>query len=292
MARPHRALGLGLGLALALILAPAARAQGLRPLHVVALSMRADKTRVSVGETFHLAIHVRVRERVAALDELVVPDVGTMHLLGDERTATAGPNGTDVVETLTLEATTPGPYTFPAAYLDAIDARTKKPSRFSANPVRIVVANQGGVYYDAPGRALRGLLAGALIAFAIVAALAAVVVIIVVRARRRPVRSAVAAPPVIVAPAAPARTPRDDVGEALRAYRSAPAEAALRRLRATLFAAAGARPGATLRDALTGAPEPTLGKALHAAEHAAFGPAAMRDDASRELVDAVEGWLR
>ena len=66
-----------LALALAALVAlssPCARAQsGLRVLHVERLGMRADSARVRVGEPFHLAIHVRVREDVAALDELHDP---------------------------------------------------------------------------------------------------------------------------------------------------------------------------------------------------------------------------
>ena len=105
---------------------------------------------------FHLAIHVRVRENVAALDELVVPDVGTMQLEGDERHVTSSPAGTDVVETLTLEPTAPGTFTFKRAYLDAIDARTRKPSRFSANPVRVVVGAHGPDCASSPLGALGG----------------------------------------------------------------------------------------------------------------------------------------
>ena len=57
--------------------------------------MHADFTHVKVGQVFHLAIHARVRENVAALDELVIPDVGTMQLEGDERnvTSSAGRHG-------------------------------------------------------------------------------------------------------------------------------------------------------------------------------------------------------
>jgi hypothetical protein len=290
MARSRRALALAAALS-ALWLPVQAQAEGLRSLHVDALSMRADKTRVAVGETFHLAIHVRVRERVAALDELEVPDVGTMHLLGDERQVSAGQNGTDVVETLTLEPTTPGPFTFPAAYFDAVDANTKKPSRFAANPVRVVVTAPI-VQAISPRLIAFPLFAIALVALgALLAALAlAVLVAVMLRRERKPVVSApVPSPPV---PAPPPPTPRDEVADAVRAYRSAPADGALRRLRAALFSAAGVPPGATLRDALANTGDGALRPALSAAEHAAFGPGYARDDASRELLDAADAWLR
>ena len=108
--------------------------------------MRADAQRIGVGQTFHVAIQVRVRERVAALDELVIPDVGTMHVLGDERRVTASPTGTTVVEVLTLEPVQAGSFTFTPAYLDAVDARTNRPSRFSSNPVRVIVVAPGAAF--------------------------------------------------------------------------------------------------------------------------------------------------
>jgi len=235
-----------------------------------------------------------VRERVPALDELVIPDVGTMHVLGDERHVTAGPYGTDVVETLTLEPADPGPFTFAPAHLDAIDAKTKKPTRFSSNPVRVVVGQRGALaaYPYPPWRAL--LLTVFAVAVAGLIALAAVVLLAIAWSRRE--RRTVTSRPAVVAPKPtpplPAPSPRDAVAGALRAYRTAPADGALVRLRAALFVAAGVSPGATLRDALAATGDRSLGAALGAAERAAFGPASLRDDASRELVDATETWLR
>jgi hypothetical protein len=275
-------------LAVVLLAVAPAGAQGLRTLHVEALSMRADRAQLQVGEVFHLAIHVHVAERVAALDELVVPNVGTMQLDGDERRVGASVTGTDVVETLTLEPTAAGTYSFNAAYLDAIDARTRKPTRFSSNPVRVVVAgpalapSMGGLLWRVAGTML---LVGILLV-----ALVAVVVALIFR-RRRP---AVALPVPVTPPpaAAPPRTARDDVADALRAYRTAPGNGALLRLRGALFAAAGAAPGATLRDALRAGGGASLRAALSAAERTAFGPAAVRDASSAELIDATESWLR
>jgi hypothetical protein len=260
----------------------------LRTLHVDALSMRADKTALQVGDVFHLAIHVRVRERVAALDELVIPDVGSMQILGDERHVTNSPAGTDVVETLTIEARQPGTFTINGAYLDAIDAQTRKPSRFSANPVRIVV---GGttfrvwhVYWDGVRAIVLLMLAGT--GVLVVVALG----VTLARLRRTP-------PPIAVAPAMPVappppRTWRDAVADALRTYHTAPSHDALMRLRAALFGAAGVSAGATLRDALAATSDRGLPAALIAAERTAFGPAHARDAASVELIDATEAWLQ
>jgi hypothetical protein len=276
--------------AAALAAAPASAAS-LRTLHVDALSMRVDRARVAVGEVFHLAIHVRVRENVAALDELVVPDVGTMKLEGDERSVVSSPAGTDVTETLTLEPTAPGAFTFKPAYLDAIDARTRKPSRFSANAVRIVVdAAPSPIAPRDFGAMWRLLIAIAIAAGVVLVAVAALVAAVRLRRRRDAVQVTVAAP-VAAAPPAPPRTPRDDVADALRAYRTAPAHDSLARLRGALFVAAGTTAGATLRDALAATSDGALRAALFAAERTAFGPAAERDAASAELVAAAQTWL-
>jgi hypothetical protein len=287
MARARRRVALALVAAGLAFAAPAA-AQGLRTLQVDALGMHADRTHLSVGEVFHLAIHVRVRQRVAALDELVVPNVGTMQLEGDERHVTGSPAGTDVVETLTLEPTAAGTYTFNPAYLDAIDARTGKPTRFSANPVRVVVDPPALSYPSPPGlsRNLREI---------VVAGAALVTVVIVAIAlfrmnRRRAAAPVPAAPPPAVQQV-PLRTPRDEVTDALRAYRSAPANGSLIRLRGALFAAAGAQPGATLRDAFAVTQDVPLRAALGAAERTAFGPAYLRDASSVDLIDASQAWL-
>ena len=274
-------------------LTAAAGAQSYPTLHVDALSMRADKARVDVGETFHLAIHVRVRERVRALDELVIPGVGTMHVLGDERHVTAGPHATDVTETLTLEAVDPGRFTFTPAYLDAIDATTHKPSRFSANPVTVIVAGKGAVPVDSGSlwislRTAVAWLLGIVVLFAVALWLGARWL----RASARAAAPAYAVPAMQAAPAAPPRTPRDDVADALRTYRTAPAAESLLRLRGALHRAAGASPGATLRDTLAATSDAALRSALTAADHAAFGPAAARDAASVELIAMTEMWLQ
>jgi hypothetical protein len=289
MALAPRLAALGVTV-LALTMARPGAAEGLRTLQVDALSMRADRTHLLVGEVFHVAIHVRVRERVGALDELVVPNVGTMKLEGDERAVAGSPAGTDVTETLTLEPAVAGTFTFNPAYLDAIDGKTGKPTRFSTNPVRVVV-EPAGLAYPSP-QTIWGIVGEIAIIVATIFAVA-VGIVAIVRARRRGPRpsAVIATAPPVTAPAAP-RTARDEVADALRAYVSAPANGSLVRLRAALFAAAGARPGATLRDALATTDDAALRTALGAAERTAFGPAYLRDASSVELIDGAQAWLR
>jgi hypothetical protein len=275
-----------------------ARAQSLRLLHVEALGMRADRTRLRAGEIFHLAIHVRVAENVSALDELVIPDVGTFQLLGDERHTTHSANGTDVVETLTLEAGARGRYTFAPAYLDAIDPRTLRPSRFSADRAVTVVVSDAAPVVRRDGWSLAQTLATFLAALVVVAAVA---LALLGRIRARRERTPVAdialswskgppAPP----PPSPS-TARERVAEALRGYRRSPGATALEKLRVALFGAAGAPPHATARDALAALRkaegDAALRDALLAAERTAFGPLEAREDASRELIERTEAWL-
>ncbi len=259
---------------------PRTQAQGgLRVLDVEALGMRADRSQVRVGEMFHLVIHVRVRENVSALDELVVPDVGTMQLLGDERRTTHGAGGTDVVETLTLEPTAGGRYTFAPAHLDAIDPRALRPKRFSADRAITVV-----VTAPAPAAGGDGWDIGRSLATLVVMFVVMVAVALALLGRIRAKGPAAPPPPSL-------STPRERVAAELRAYRRSPGSTTLERLRAALFGAAGAAAGATLRDALRNG-DPALHDALRAAEGATFGPTEAREVASRELIDATEAWLR
>jgi hypothetical protein len=267
---------------------------GLRVLHVDALGMRADPSQVRVGEMFRLVIHVRVRESVAALDELIVPDVGTMQLFGDERRTRHGARGTDVVETLTLEPTAGGRYTFAPAYLDAIDPRNLRPKRFSADRAITVVVTDPAPAAGVDGRDLFRSLTTLVAVFVVIVAVA---LALLGRIRARRERSLVADVTLCLSngraalPSASLSAPRERVAEALHAYRRSPGSATLKKLRAALFGAAGAAPGATLRDALRSS-DPALHDALCAAECAAFAPTDAREGALRELIGATEACLR
>ena len=271
----------------------AASAQGYRRLHITALSMRVDHRSVQVEQVFHVAIHVHVTETVANLDELVIPDVGVLEPMGDERAVSHATGGTDVVETLTLAAAQPGVVTLRPAYLDAIDPKSGKALRFSSNSLRIVVvtARAAGASDRSPGIARTFLLVFGVVIGGVSFLIAIVLVVLLVQSRRR--AGVVVAAPVVVAPppGPPVRSPREDVEAALRRYRTSPANGTLHELRAALFVAAGASPGGTLRDALAETSNGALRRALTAAEGAAFGPEAMRDAASTDLIAATERWL-
>ncbi|HYZ15848.1 MAG TPA: hypothetical protein VE591_05580 [Candidatus Acidoferrum sp.] len=270
-----------------------------------ALSMRADRTTLGVGEIFHMTIHARVREKVGELDELVVPDVGTMQILDDERQTTQNARGTEVVERLTLETTARGRYTFAPPYLDAIDPRDLRPHRFSAGrAVTVVVLGDPAIIWPRDKWVLARSLATFLAAFVVVAL---VTLALMGRIRPRRERTLVADVTLCLsngshAPRAPISsavswTPRERVDAALRIYRRSPGTASVETLRAALFDAAGAPPHATAGDALAAlrANDASDGDALRgallAAERTAFGPFQTRGEASRELVERTEAWL-
>ncbi len=253
--------------------------------------MRADRRQVAVGEDFHLTIHARVAQRIDALDDLVIPDVGTMHVLGDERHVTHGPAGTDVDEVLTLEPAEPGLVTIAGATLDAIDDRTGKPTRFTADTVRIQIGPPAST-----GLPWERIIAGVILGGAVVAMGA-----LALTRLARPRRSAEIAPSVpavvVAAPVAVALSPRDDVRVALRAYRAQPSRGTVDTLRAALYRASGVAGGATLADALRSVRDERLRTALRAADAAAFGPPAtgesraQPDGIETALSTAVESWL-
>ena len=92
----------------ALAFASSARAQPLPTLHVRGFALALDRTSVNVGQAFHLSLKTHVDERLSALDNVVLPNLSGLEDLGDERRCSASKNGTDCVETLTLDAQDPG----------------------------------------------------------------------------------------------------------------------------------------------------------------------------------------
>jgi hypothetical protein len=136
-----------IGLACAL-LASAALLIGLRGvanadppqwLHVRRFVMHVDRAQVRVGESFHLTIDLRTDEPATNCNSVILPDFYGLDSLGDERRTYTRAGGTDCTEVVTLSPSAPGPRTIAPATLDAIDANTSRPSRFSTNTVTMQV---------------------------------------------------------------------------------------------------------------------------------------------------------
>jgi hypothetical protein len=276
-------------------LAPvAAASQALPRLHITALGMHADKRVVKPGETFHVTVHVHVREKRERLDELVLPSLTNAIDLGDERRRVPAPDGTDFYETLTVEASTAGTASFSPAYIDAIDPQTNKGMRYSSAPLNVRVVS-GPLLNDADPDALTALLKRAGWTLAGILAFLILAIVVVVRLARRPRKP----PPPVLAPTEPLMTrpvgsaPPDPLRTALAAYRAQNDDASLDTLRNVMFARAGAGPGATFADALRalGSRDRALGRALGVAERARFGPAHERAPAGRDLVMLLDAYL-
>jgi hypothetical protein len=260
-------------------------------LHITALGLHADKRIVRPGESFHVTVHVHVREKRERLDELVLPSLTNAVDLGDERKRVPAKDGTDFYETLTVSANTVGTASFTPAYIDAIDPATGRGMRYSSQPLTVSVAS-GTTIEDADSGALDRLLRTAVLTIVAVVAVLAAGIFGLLRLRRRPrfVATPSAAP---VLQTRKVRPPGDPVREALAVYRARGDDASLDALRNVLFTRAGAAPGATFADALRalGSRDPQLARVMAVAERARFGPVHERAPAARDLLVALDAYV-
>lgn len=272
---------------LALLCASAALAQTALPrLHVISLTLRSDTVTPRLEVPFHLIIAAHFSETLSSVDFVVLPPLSELEDLGDERRTVAGPHGTDFTETLTVIAHHTGIIHLAPAYLDAIDARTHKPNRYSSNDLSIHVS--GAALLD-PFAAVRSFFA---LALKVVAVLCALLVIALIFLRRK--RGAPVAPPAAAVPApaaTPPRTLHDEVREALAELRVRRDRAAVLRARDRLWRMIGAREGETLGDVLTRVSAPQLGPLLRTVERAAFIQDAYREGAVDDMILALERYL-
>ncbi len=279
---------LAAGLAAALAVAAAgvvtvAGAQTLATLHVRSFAIAADRTTVTVGEAFHVTMTAHVDEPVAELDNVTLPDLAAFDVYGDERRCTASPRGSDCSETLTLAGRASGDHTIGPWTMEAIDAGTRRPSRFASNTVLVrVVAGS-------PLRALSSVLP-ALVSLAVLACLSIAVTVLAFRAivrsaaRDKPAALAAAEP---VAPAAqPDPPPRPQLSDLVDALARDPTRARAVAVREALRAQVGAGEDETLADLIARgavANDKTLA-ALRAIERATFCEDARVEDAVREAL--------
>ncbi len=274
----------------------AAQSEPLARLHVSALSLHSDRLRVAVGQTFHVTIHLHVAERIGEPANLFLPDLSNCEINGTERHTTAGPDGTDYVETLTLSAAAPGRAMLSPARLLAVDARTGKPSQFASNALTIAVGSADVTTSQPVREMLR--LGRDLVLWSFIALMAIVALILGSRlAYRRLQRSTPSAPPrapdKVSAPRiVPSRA--QALRDALRALDGERTPAAALRVRALLFELAGAPSTGTLRDVLAtlDGTKPALRATLRAAEVAAFGDAPQRTNAFDETLRTGDALVR
>ncbi|MGB6518019.1 MAG: hypothetical protein WBE79_05850, partial [Candidatus Cybelea sp.] len=137
----RRALA-GLAAALSLVAAAfsPAGAQSLERLTVESFVLSSDTAAPRIDTPFHLTVTLRVRERVARIDNLDLPILAQLELLGDERETASGPHGTLYRESITVVAHEGGALAIAPATLQAIDARDGKPKQWFTNGLRLRVA--------------------------------------------------------------------------------------------------------------------------------------------------------
>jgi hypothetical protein len=266
-----------------------ADAQTLASLHVRKFELSLDQQSVIVGAPFHLILTTHVDEAIGALDNVTLPNLAGLEDLGDERRCSRAKNGTDCVETLTLDATAPGDRTIGPATLAAVDAQTGRPRTFESNLVTIHVTGQPKIANDTEvTSAVSDMLWGA-------ARMAGTLLLVALAlwgllwvAFRRP-RAPLALPPPIPEP--PAAPPIHDwetrLRDAVDALAREPTRANAIAVREALRAHVGAREEETFadlaaRNATNGRSE-TLA-ALAAVERAAFCEDARVPEAVREAL--------
>lgn len=267
-----------------LLTANGANAQSLQRLHVQTLTLSADTATPELEVPFHLTIHARVTEPVQQLRNLELPEFDGLESLGDQRSLSATPKGTQYDEVLTVVAHQSGTINVSPAYLDAIDGRDGKPKRFLSNSLRLNVGRGTLSPVNAVATFFGVLFRVALGALLLVAAI--FVLVAIFRRRPAPVAPAVE-PPVEVFVEPP--DPDARVRKALQELRASRDRAHVLHLRAVLWQRSGVPAGATLADFLIAEPNVARRTAARAVEVAAFVDNGVLERYIDEAVRATEG---
>lgn len=116
-----------------------ARAQTLQRLAVTSLTLSSDTASPHIEVPFHLIITAHVRERVTELDNVDLPILAELELLGDEHSVIASAGGTTYRETIAVVAHHSGAVTIAPVTLDAIDSRDGRAKRYYSNALTLHV---------------------------------------------------------------------------------------------------------------------------------------------------------
>lgn len=257
-------------LAAAAVCAAPASAQSLQRLTVSAFTLTADSATPKIEVPFALIVTVHVRERVASLENLDLPVLAELELLGDERHLTSDRSGTTYREVIDVVAHHSGDIHVAPATIDALDPRDNRGKRYFSNDLTIHVT--GG----AP-QLTRGAVNVLSMIFAVLAWCVPIIALIFLaavflRGRKRVTPEPQAQPVSEPAAAPPQRDPMDLLRDALltlRAERSRSCVLAVRTLARNIV---GADDTQTLADVLRrpAAFDPRMRDVLCALERAAF----------------------
>ncbi|MDQ2991426.1 MAG: hypothetical protein M3R30_01225, partial [Candidatus Eremiobacteraeota bacterium] len=220
-----------------------ARAQILPRLDVTSFTFTSDNRSPIQEQLFHLIIDVRIAGRIEYLEGVVLPQLGTLEILDDEKHTTARGSATEYRESIAVVAHRGGTIAIPPAYLDAIDTRDGKPKRFLSDPRAAQVAGPASALVSpgAGSRLLRavGFVCGALLIVAL--ALAA----LGLRKQPAPVADP-AVPEPVRTPDACANVPPFAAGAQARALLTGdPTRSSALDARSVLWASVGAGEGET-----------------------------------------------
>lgn len=250
-------------------------AQTLQKLTVQSFALSSDTASPKLEVPFNLIVRVHVRERVTSIDNLELPILAELELLGDERGIRTSPTGTDYTETIAVVAHHTGKITIAPATLQAVDARDRRAKEYSSNGLIIDV---GGGALDPFAGSKRFLQTGArwFVRIALWAGgIICVVALVALIFHHRPVKTA--APVAQVAapappPAVPPRTRRDQFSDALIVLRAERNRGAAVRVRSAVWRMIGASDGETLADVLQrpDATDARMRSLLRSLERAAF----------------------
>jgi hypothetical protein len=262
--------------AVAFFCAPAP-AQTLQRLTVTSFALSADTAKPTTGVPFHVFVTLHVRENVPSIEEIELPSLAALEVLGDERKVASGPGGTSYRETISLVAHNAGTIHIAPATLDAIDARDGKPKRYSTNDLTLDVAGTNGAPASpAPGSSGLHDFDGAIVTLMIwifgIVVPTVTALLLVLWLVTRP-RAPVPAPAVAaVSVPEPPPVPRDVLGEARAEFAAAPSRATAARVREAARQVAGAAEKETLSDLdrRVAPARPRLADLLAAAERATF----------------------
>ncbi len=259
----------------------AADGQTLARLTVESFDLGVDTASPKIDVPFHLVLTLRVRERVGEIQNINLPILAELELLGDERETASRQHGTFYRETITVVAHDPGAVAIAPATLLAIDARDGKAKEWYSNSLRLRVVGTGSSAVRSGGRVL---LAAArfllwLLLWILGIGCAAIIVLLLVR-RRTPLPAS-AVPPT--APFIRERSPREQAQDALAVLRTQRSRAAAVAVRTAIWRMVGGYDGETLGDVLRrpGSGEVTMRRLLIALERSAF----THDD---DLLPAIE----
>lgn len=265
-----------------------AGAQTLQRLTVQSFALTADTTHPRVDEPFHIVVTLHVLQHVTEIDNLELPMLAQLELLGDERQIVSGPRDTQYREVISVIAHAGGTIPIAPATLQAVDARDGKAKQWFTNSLILNASMGAGQILRNGGSAL---LVGAVLLFRILLVLVGIGcivllgVVLVRRANRAPLPQPLPEPPP-----PPPRTTAQQLNDALVVLRAEHTRQAAVRVRGVVWHIFGAPPGATLADALSRpeARDPRVRQLLVALERAAFTYDADVPAAIDDACDALE----